>query len=112
MMTVRTFRIVAVVEAVSFLLLLAASVAKRAFDLPGFVPVLGPIHGLIFLAYFVCAVFLREELGWSGLKTAGVVAAAVIPLGGLYVERRYLEPAPEESRAAVERSRDVGRDGG
>lgn len=94
MITVRWFRVVAVVEAISFLTLLGASVAKRAFDMPGLVPVIGPIHGLIFLAYFAYAVLLREELGWSTPKTIGVVAAAVIPLGGIVVERRLVTDVP------------------
>lgn len=94
MITVRWFRVVAVVEAISFVTLLAASIAKRAFDLPGLVPVIGPIHGLIFLAYFAYAVLLREELGWSTPKTFAVVAAAVVPFGGIVVERRLVSDDP------------------
>jgi integral membrane protein len=90
--SMRWFKVVAVAEAVSYLLLLGASVAKHVFDMPGAVPIMGPIHGLIFLTYLWLALLVREELGWR-LTTTLVVVAAVIPLGGLYVERRVLAGA-------------------
>jgi integral membrane protein len=99
--SIRWFKIVAVVEAVSYLVLLGASVAKHAFDMPGAVPIMGPIHGFVFLAYLWLALTVREELGWRLTTTLTVVVAAVIPLGGLYVERRVLaEDAPAPAPAA------------
>ena len=86
--SIRWFKVVAVAEAVSYLVLLGASVAKHVFDMPGAVPIMGPIHGLIFLTYLWLALLVREELGWRLSTTLTVVVAAVIPLGGLYVERR------------------------
>lgn len=96
---VRPFKVVAVAEAVSYLVLLGASVAKHVFDMPGAVPVMGPIHGVIFLAYLYLALMVREQLGWRLTTTLMVIVAAVIPLGGLYVERRMLaeDPAPVSS---------------
>lgn len=91
--SIRRFKVVALAEAVSYLVLLGASVAKHAFDMPGAVQVMGPIHGLIFLAYLYLALMVREELGWDLVTTLMVVVAAVIPLGGLYVERRMLADA-------------------
>lgn len=95
---VRPFKVVAVAEAVSYLVLLGASVAKHVFDMPGAVPVLGPIHGVIFLAYLYLALMVREHLGWRLMTTLMVIVAAVVPLGGLYVERRM--PAGELAGAA------------
>lgn len=88
--SIRWFKVVAIAEAVSYLVLLGASVAKHVFDTPGAVPIMGPIHGLIFLTYLWLALLVREELGWRLTTTLMVVVAAVIPLGGLYVERRVL----------------------
>ena len=51
---------------------------------------LGPLHGALFLAYFVLVVFVREDRGWGAARTLGVLAAAVVPLGGWLVERRLL----------------------
>ena len=110
MLTFRTFRTIAVVEALSYLALLASSVAKRAFDVAGLVPVVGPIHGLIFLVYAVGAVSIREELEWSGWLTVGVVAAAVVPFGGLVVERRVL-PRPDAVSSRLTRRTGADADG-
>lgn len=86
--TVRWFKAVAFAEAVSYLVLLGASVAKRAADAPELVSVMGPIHGVIFLAYLGLAVFVRTELRWNLWTTVMVVVAAVVPFGGFVVERR------------------------
>lgn len=84
---VRWFRAVALVEAVSYLVLLAAVVAKYGFDAPIGVRIMGPVHGVIFLVYAGLAFTVRDELRWSPQHTAAVLAAAVIPLGGYLVER-------------------------
>ena len=84
---VRWFRAVALVEAVSYLVLLAAVVAKYGFDQPVGVHIMGPVHGVIFLVYAFLAFTVRDELRWSAQHTAAVLAAAVIPLGGYLVER-------------------------
>jgi len=89
-MLIRWFRVVAVVEAVSYLCLIGASVAKRALDIPVLVPIVGPIHGVIFLVYFVIVVFVREELGWDTGRTLIALFAAVVPFGGIWVERKLL----------------------
>jgi integral membrane protein len=95
---IRWFRGVAVVEAVSYLVLLAASVAKHAFGVQGLVETIGPVHGVIFLVYLGLALAVRRPLGWDATTTGTVVIAAVIPLGGLWVERRLTgEPVPERS---------------
>jgi len=92
-MTIQNFRYVALVEATSWLILLAATIWKYAADGPDLAPILGPIHGILFLAYVFMALSLRDDAGWDGPTTLGVLAAAVIPGGGFVVERRMLAPA-------------------
>jgi integral membrane protein len=99
---VRPFKVVAVAEAVSYLVLLGASVAKHVFDMPGAVPVMGPVHGVVFLGYLYLALMVREELGWKLMTTATVIVAAVIPLGGIYVERRVLAEASADGAEQAE----------
>src|SRR5215510_9259697 len=99
------FRRVAVLEAVSYLVLLAASVAKHGFGVQGLVETIGPIHGVIFLVYLALALGVRRPLGWDSGTTLTVVIAAVIPLGGIIVERRYTdEPVVREPEHSPERS--------
>jgi integral membrane protein len=92
-MTIQNFRYVALVEATSWLILLAATIWKYAADGPDLAPILGPIHGILFLAYVFMALSLRDDAGWDGPMTLAVLAAAVIPGGGFVVERRVLAPA-------------------
>jgi integral membrane protein len=99
---VRWFRAVALVEAVSYLILLGAVVAKYAFDAPIGVRVMGPVHGVIFLVYAGLAFTVREQLRWSTQHTFAVLAAAVIPLGGYLVERS-LAPARVEAPTTATR---------
>lgn len=84
----RWFRVVAVIEAVSYLCLIAASIVKRTTDSTDLVPVIGPIHGVIFLVYLALALTLRPRLRWDLRTTILIVVAAVIPLGGIVVEQR------------------------
>ena len=89
----RTMRLVAFLEATSFLALLAATYIKYSNDSPGGVEVLGPIHGVLFLAYVFLALALRADAGWSTGTTLLVLLGAVLPFGGYVVERRLLMPA-------------------
>ena len=66
--TLRALRAVALVETVSFGVLLVCSVLKRTTSFNA-VPVLGPIHGVLFLGLVYLVLTLRSTLGWSGLKT-------------------------------------------
>jgi integral membrane protein len=96
--SIRVFKMVALAEAASYLVLLAAAVVKRTNDFDTMVKVVGPVHGLLFLAYLALALYVRERAGWSGWTTVMVVVASVLPLGGLVVERRLEDepsPAPE-----------------
>ena len=85
-MTLRNFRYVALVEATTFLLLLVASVVKNTGGSEIGVKVLGPIHGLLFIAYVVMALNLRESAGWTGRQTVWILIGAVLPFGGYVVD--------------------------
>lgn len=81
------FRLVAYVEAVTFLALLTASVVHRAFDGPDAVSILGPIHGIAFLVYVVLVLWLREPQGWGLWRTIVVILASAVPFGGFWAGR-------------------------
>lgn len=103
--SIRWFKVIALAEAVSYLVLLAASVVKRTLDMPELVTIIGPVHGIVFLAYVALALYVREPLAWSGWTTVMVVVAAVVPLGGIVVERRLtdgaLAPATADTAASA-----------
>lgn len=60
----RALRLVALLETISFAVLLVGSVLKRTTG-PDLVPVLGPIHGALFVALVVLVLANLRRLGWS-----------------------------------------------
>ena len=103
-MTLRNFKLIALIEATTFLLLLVASYVKRASDQPLGVEILGPIHGLLVVAYVVMALAVRERAGWTGKQTLLILIGAVVPFGG-YVVDRWID----NNNAAVLRAEGAGR---
>jgi integral membrane protein len=87
-MNLRTFRYIALAEATSFLCLLIASVLKRTADAAIGVTVLGPIHGVLFLAYVYLVLVLRADQGWAPRTTLLILLGAVLPFGGYVVDRK------------------------
>lgn len=79
-------RYVALAEATSFLALLVASFLKRQGEGELGVQILGPIHGLLFIAYVVYALKLRAAAGWSATTTFWILVGAVVPFGGYVVD--------------------------
>lgn len=87
-------RRVSIVEALSFLILLAATVVKRTGGTELGVEVLGPIHGILFIAYALLIIVHHRLLNWSLWKVLGAIFLGAVPLGGFFVERRWLQVQP------------------
>ncbi len=79
-------RYIAFAEATSFIALLIASFVKRTGGGELGVQILGPIHGLLFIAYVVIVFNVRHDFGWSGRTTFWVLVGAVVPFGGYAVD--------------------------
>ena len=93
------FRMVALIEAISYLALLSAVVVKRVLDGPDFVSVLGPIHGIAFLVYVLLTLLVREEQGWTVGQTLVVLVASAVPFGAFVVNSRMVhDPARSTTR--------------
>ena len=60
----QTLRVVALLETVSFVVLLVGSTLKRTTG-PDLVPLFGPIHGALYLALVVLVLANLERLRWS-----------------------------------------------
>ncbi len=60
---------VALAESLSFAVLLVCSVLKRTTELD-LVPVMGPLHGALYVALVVLVLRERTALGWSWWFTA------------------------------------------
>jgi integral membrane protein len=85
----RGFRLVALLETMSWLLLIVATVVKYAAGHPIGVQILGPAHGVLFIGYVGLALIVGWRRRWSLLTIAIVLVESVIPGGGLLVYRRH-----------------------
>src|SRR5690349_6580908 len=97
---IKLMRYIALAEATSFLALLVASFVKRTDGGEAGVQILGPIHGLLFIAYVVIAFQLRAEAGWTGKQTFWILAGAVLPFGGYVVDWWLVRRQREEATAS------------
>jgi integral membrane protein len=93
-LTPRQFAWLAIAEAGSFVLLLIGMVLKYGFDNETGVSVMGPIHGVLFVAYVLGALIVRGSAGWSWGQTAKIMLAGIVPIAGFFVgERLMKQPA-------------------
>ena len=98
-MTIRNFRYLAIAEAISFLVLLVGSGLKRAEVTELGVQIVGPLHGLLFIAYVAFALSLRKPAGWSYLVTFWILVGAMVPFGGFVVDWWLARNHPDELAA-------------
>jgi integral membrane protein len=95
----RRLRLISAPEAVSFLLLLICSVLKRTTDFNA-VPVMGMVHGVLFILYVVFWAFAWKGARWPLGRGALFFALSVLPAGGFFAER-MLRRESEESVVAA-----------
>ena len=99
-MHLRNFRYVALAEAVSFLILIVASIVKRTADDADIgVTIMGPIHGALFVLYILFAYSLREPQNWTGKQTGLIMLGAVLPFGGFVVDRWLAQQPQPQTRS-------------
>ncbi|MEV7421687.1 MULTISPECIES: DUF3817 domain-containing protein [unclassified Streptomyces] len=87
-------RLVSAPEAVSFLLLLVCSVLKRTTEFNA-VPVMGAVHGVLFILYVIFWADAWNRTKWSLGTAALYFVLSVLPLGGFYADRRLKRAADD-----------------
>ena len=88
------FRIVALLEGVSYILLLfIATPIKYLLNDPQYVKLLGMPHGVLFVAYVALALLFKKEFSWTSKEFLMVLLASILPFGTFYIDRKYLKPA-------------------
>ena len=78
-----SFRVVSIVEGLSFLTILCVSLEIISRD---FVFYIGLFHGVLFIAYLVLSLLVTDKKGWSILIWLALFLAAVIPFAFMIVE--------------------------
>jgi integral membrane protein len=89
---IKTFRIIAFLEGLSYILLLSiATPIKYFLDDPQYVKLLGMPHGLLFILYIAMAFMLKSEFEKNKRSFRFVLLASIIPFGTFYIDNKYLK---------------------
>ena len=84
------FRITALCEGISYLLLLFIAVPiKYIYDNEFYVQLLGMPHGILFLLYIILAYKIKKDIDWNMFDFMIVITASLIPFGAFYIDRKY-----------------------
>ncbi|MEN9962925.1 MAG: hypothetical protein RL582_20 [Bacteroidota bacterium] len=88
MKTVSIFRIVALAEGISFLILLGIAMPlKYAFDFPKAVQIVGMLHGVLFVSFILLAWAAMAAMEKSYLWLLKAFALSIIPFGTFVLDR-------------------------
>lgn len=86
--TVAWFRKIAIIEGISFLLLLLIAMPlKYLADIPEPVTYIGWAHGILFVAFLVLALITKQVLNKNFFWLVKAFLASIIPFGTFVFER-------------------------
>ena len=86
----RAFRLIAIAEGISFLvLLIIAMPLKYMANYPMAVTIVGGIHGFLFLAFIAMAWVVKNNFQKSWTWFAKAFFASIIPAGTLVMDREW-----------------------
>ncbi len=82
------FRLVAISEGISFLILLFIAMSLRYFaDMPEGVKYVGWVHGLLFVFYMLALITVKINLNWNFKKTVIALLASLLPFGTFVLDK-------------------------
>jgi integral membrane protein len=85
--TLKQFRLIALLEGVSYLLLALTMVLKYAYDIPDPNKVVGMAHGVLFIAYCIYLLILLTKHKWSFLDAVLSFIASLLPFGTFIADK-------------------------
>lgn len=89
--TLGQLRILAVLEGISYLLLIPTIILKYGYDM--FLPnkIVGSIHGMLFIFYCVWVIVYALKAKWGFGKTLLCLAASLFPFATFVVDHKILK---------------------
>ena len=85
------FRFIAIIEGLSYILLLIATPIKYLLDNEQYVKALGMPHGILFILYIVFAVLIQKKMNWNNKDLIIVMLASIVPFGTFYIDYKYFK---------------------
>ena len=92
------FRLICFLEGVTLLILVFIAIPlKYQFDNRIVSKIVGPIHGILFIAYVGYTILFAFRLKWSFMKVFWVSIASFFPFATFYVDKKVLSKIPAKS---------------
>ncbi len=92
------FRIVSLLEGISYVVLLGVAMPlKYVAGNTQAVPLVGKLHGALFVAFCVALFAVANNRDWKWKQIAVAVVAALVPLGAFWLEHRLRGRGPTPS---------------
>lgn len=88
---IQEFRILAIVEGISYLAFAVTMPLKYGFDITEPNYFVGMLHGLVFILYCFWLLVLTFRKQWSWFVGILFFIASLIPFGTFYMDRKYLK---------------------
>ena len=85
--TLKQFRLIALLEGVSYLLLALTMMLKYSYDMPGPNKIVGMAHGVLFIAYCIYLLILLTKYKWSFLDAVVSFIASLLPFGTFIADK-------------------------
>ena len=86
---VTSLRILALIEGVSFLILLFVAMPLKYFAaMPAAVKIAGWTHGILFIVFCMVLLHTAVAASWPARRTGLIFLAALLPFGPFVVDRR------------------------
>ena len=94
-------RILAILEGISYLLLIPTVILKYKFEMGLPNKIVGSIHGLLFILYSVWVVYYAMKKKWPLIKTLICLAASLLPFATFIVDQKILKIEAEDEFVPV-----------
>lgn len=88
------FRLIAALEGISYIALFYNMLYNKSNNPELYQQLLYPIgmiHGILFVLYFILAIYLKFEYNWSMKKLGLVLLASLLPFGTFYSDYKWLK---------------------
>ena len=88
---IQEFRILALIEGISYLAFAVTMPLKYVYELKEPNYFVGMLHGLVFLLYCLWLLVLTLKKEWSWFRGILFFIASLIPFGTFYIDNKYLK---------------------
>ncbi|SFU72251.1 integral membrane protein [Pustulibacterium marinum] len=90
-MNIRSFRIVSILEGISYLSFVITMPLKYSYHIEWPNKIVGMAHGILFVLYVFMAFSFKKQQNWNLKDLAIILLCSVIPFGAFWMERKYLK---------------------